>query len=433
MGTNMSKKPALRIGIIGGGISGVALALDLCRHSHLDVQLFESAAAFGEVGAGVSFGANAVRAIAGLGLAEPYGLAADRTPEPWQDVWFEWRRSDDAGYIGASVAPGVGQSSVHRADFLDVLASRLPEGVARFNKRAVGVEQQGDEVRVRFTDGSDYVGDLLIAADGIKSAIRGHVLEGIGAAPAAPRFSGTCAYRGLIDSQHLREAYRAAGVDEHLVDVPQMYLGLDAHILTFPVKQGRIINVVAFVSDRSQPDPQWPQDAPWVREASQEEMLRAFTGWGDAARILLECIPKPTYWALHDLAELPGYVHGRVALIGDAAHAMLPHQGAGAGQGLEDAYFLARLLGDPQVGQDNLGELLAAYDALRRPRACRVQRTSREAGELYELRDPAVGDDEQALGATLASRFDWLWNHDLEADVGEARARLGWQALIHCA
>ncbi|WP_089393355.1 salicylate 1-monooxygenase [Pseudomonas delhiensis] len=429
----MTTKPALRIGIIGGGISGVALALDLCRHSHLDVQLFESAPAFGEVGAGVSFGANAVRAIAGLGLAEAYAQVADRTPEPWQDVWFEWRRGSDAGYLGASVAPGVGQSSVHRADFLDVLASRLPAGVARFGKRATGVAQQGEEACVRFTDGSDYRGDLLIAADGIKSALRGHVLEGLGAAPAAPRYSGTRAYRGLVDSQRLREAYRAAGVDEHLVDVPQMYLGPDAHILTFPVKQGRIVNVVAFVSDRSEPNPQWPQDAPWVREASQREMLDVFAGWGDAARILLQCIPTPSHWALHDLAELPGYVHGRVALIGDAAHAMLPHQGAGAGQGLEDAWFLARLLGDPRACHGNLGELLAAYDALRRPRACRVQRTSWEAGELYELRDAAVGDDERALGATLASRFDWLWNHDLEADLAAARARLGWQALSHCA
>jgi salicylate hydroxylase len=429
----MITKPALRIGIIGGGISGVALALDLCRHAHLDVQLFESAPAFGEVGAGVSFGANAVQAIAGLGIAEAYAQVADCTPEPWQDVWFEWRSSDDASYIGASVAPGVGQSSVHRADFLDVLASRLPEGVARFNKRAISVEQQGGEACVRFTDGSEYRGDLLIAADGIKSAIRGHVLEGIGAPPAVPRFSGTCAYRGMIDSQRLREAYRAAGVDEHLVDVPQMYLGLDGHILTFPVKHGRIINVVAFVSDRSKPNPTWPEGAPWVREASQREMLGAFSGWGDAARVLLECIPTPTHWALHDLAELSGYVHGRVALIGDAAHATLPHQGAGAGQGLEDAYFLASLLGDVQVSRDNLGELLAAYDDLRRPRACRVQRTSWEAGELYELRDPAVGDDKQALGATLASRFDWLWNHDLDADVQDARAQLGWTALSHCA
>ena len=88
----------LRIAIVGGGIAGVALALDLCRHPHLDVRLFESAAAFGEVGAGVSFGANAVRAIVGLGIGEPYGQIADQTPAPWQDVWFEWRRGADAGY-----------------------------------------------------------------------------------------------------------------------------------------------------------------------------------------------------------------------------------------------------------------------------------------------------------------------------------------------
>lgn len=426
---NNNSSSALRIGIVGGGISGVALALELFRHRHLDIQLFESAPAFGEVGAGVSFGANAVRAIAGLGLAEPYRQIADRTPEPWQDVWFEWRRSTDAHYLGASVAPGVGQSSVHRADFLDALASRLPAGIACFNKRAAAVEQHAGEARVLFTDGSDYRCDLLIGADGIKSALRGHVLEGLGAPPAAPRFSGTCAYRGMIDSQRLREAYRAQGIDEHLIDVPQMYLGLDGHILTFPVKQGRIINVVAFVSDRSEPDPVWPKDTPWVRETTQREMLDAFAGWGDAARILLECIPAPSCWALHDLAELPGYVHGRVALIGDAAHATLPHQGAGAGQGLEDAFFLARLLGDPRLSNDNLHAMLAVYDTLRRPRACRVQRTSREAGELYELRDPEVGANEHALSSTLESRFDWLWNHDLDADVVRARELLGWEAL----
>jgi salicylate hydroxylase len=136
MRTSQSK---LQIGIVGGGIAGVALALDLCRHSHLSVQLFESAPAFGEVGAGVSFGANAVRAIAGLGIAEPYRKIADQTQDPWQDIWFEWRRGEDAAYLGASLAEGVGQSSVHRADFLDALASQLPEGIAQFGKRAVSV------------------------------------------------------------------------------------------------------------------------------------------------------------------------------------------------------------------------------------------------------------------------------------------------------
>ncbi|WP_109511641.1 salicylate 1-monooxygenase [Pseudomonas ovata] len=422
----MQNPSSLRVAIVGGGIAGVALAIDLCRHAHLDVQLFEAAAAFGEVGAGVSFGANAVRAIAGLGIAEPYRQIADQTPAPWQDVWFEWRRGADAGYLSASVAAGVGQSSVHRADFLDALAAQLPEGIAQFAKRAAGVSQADDHVRIAFTDGTTHECDLLIGADGIKSSIRDHVLTGLGQPLASPRFSGTCAYRGMIDSDTLRAAYRARGVDEHLLDVPQMYLGLDAHILTFPVKQGRLINVVAFISDRSQAQPVWPQDQPWVRTTTQEEMLQAFKGWGDAARILLECIPSPTLWALHELDELPGYVHGRVALIGDAAHAMLPHQGAGAGQGLEDAWLLARLLADPQVLEASLPEVLAAYDAIRRPRACRVQRTSHQAGELYELREPHTAADEGLLAQTLAERFAWLWEHDFDNELRQARQRLGW-------
>ncbi|RZI54005.1 MAG: salicylate 1-monooxygenase, partial [Pseudomonas sp.] len=311
----------LQIAIVGGGIAGIALALDLCRHSHLDIQLFEAAPAFGEVGAGVSFGANAVRAIEGLGIGESYRRIADRTPEPWQDIWFEWRRGEDAGYLGASVAPGVGQSSVHRADFLDALVCQLPAGIACFDKRAVEVEELAERVRIRFTDGTELACDLLIAADGIKSSIRDHVLRGLGQPAVAPRFSGTCAYRGMIDSETLRVAYRANGIDEHLINVPQMYLGLDGHILTFPIKQGRLINVVAFISDRSVPEPQWPREKPWVKDTTQAEMLEAFSDWGDAVRVLLECITAPTLWALHDLAELPGYVHGRVGLIGDAAHA----------------------------------------------------------------------------------------------------------------
>ncbi len=127
---------------------------------------------------------------------------ADQTQDPWQDIWFEWRRGEDAGYLGASLAEGVGQSSVHRADFLDALASQLPEGIAQFGKRAVSVEQDAGQARVRFTDGTEHRCDLLIAADGIKSSIRDHVLNGLGQPLVAPRFSGTCAYRGMIDSQH---------------------------------------------------------------------------------------------------------------------------------------------------------------------------------------------------------------------------------------
>ena len=415
----------LRVAIVGGGIAGVALALDLIRHRHLAVALFEAAPAFGEVGAGVSFGPNAIRAMERLGVAEDYLATADATPAPWQDVWFEWRRGVDAGYLSASLAPGVGQSSVHRADYLNVLARRLPEGVARFVKRATDVRQDADSATITFADGSHEVFDIVIAADGIRSTLRDHVLDGLGVPRAAPIYSGTCAYRGLIDSGLLRERYRAAGVDEQLLNVPQMYLGLDAHILTFPVKKGRLTNVVAFVTDRSTPAPVWPEGRPWVRTVDQQTLLGAFSHWGDAVRILLECIPEPSYWALHRLAELPGYTHGRVSLIGDAAHAMLPHQGAGAGQGLEDAAFLADLLGDAALATRAPLEILRVYDEIRRPRACQVQRTSWENGELYEMRHPDFGHDEARIGQSLAGRFDWLWTHDLGADIARARRALG--------
>lgn len=415
----------LNVAIVGGGIAGVGLALGLKDAPHLKVTLFESAPAFGEIGAGVSFGANAVRALAGLGMAEPYHALADRTPAPWQDVWFEWRHGQDARYLGATLAPGVGQSSIHRADFLDALARRLPDGLAVFGKRACGLQQDASGATLSFTDGTTHRCDLVLAADGIKSGLRAAVLDGHCLRDPGPRFTGSVAYRGLVERDALRERFRAAGLDQHLLDVPQMYLAQDGHILTFPIKQGRILNIVAFLT--AQPRAAvWPADQPWVRNASRAEVGAAFADWGLAARTLVAAIESPTLWALHDLAELPHYVHGRAALLGDAAHAMLPHQGAGAGQGLEDAWFLRELLIDPQVEQGNLERVLQAYERWRLPRACRTQRTSWEAGELYEYRDRTVGDDEARLGQTLAQRFAWLWQHDLLSDVREARRWLGW-------
>lgn len=416
----------IEIGIIGGGITGVALARGLSQCTHLTVTLFESASELGEVGAGVSFGANAVRAIQGLGMNAAYEKIADRTPSPWENVWFEWRKGENADFLSSSLAPGVGQSSVHRADFLNLLAKHLPQNMTFFGKRAVSVREENEKVTVNFTDGTSYQCDLLIGADGIRSNIRNYVLHSLAAPLITPRFSGTCAYRGLVDSAQLRTAYRTAGVDEHLINVPQMYLGLDAHVLTFPVKQGRLINVVAFVSDRSLPNPIWPEDKAWTQSVTQAQMLHDFSGWGDAVTELLKCIANPTYWALHDIEELSHYHSGRVGLVGDAAHAMLPHQGAGAGQGLEDAWLLTQLLIDPQVLETDLTQLLHVYDSVRRPRATRVQRTSREAGELYELRDPTIGSQEPLLAQTLAHRFDWLWNHDMEIDLIEAKKQLAW-------
>lgn len=425
--TSTPRDPRLRIGIVGGGIGGVALAVALSRQPDLEVHLFEAAARFSEIGAGVSFGPNAVRAISLLGLEAAYRRIADASPAPCEDVWFEWRRGRDEAYLAASLAAGCGQSSVHRADFLDAIVAHLPEGIAHFGKRCRTVAQDAEGVRVRFEDDSEFRGDLLIGYDGIKSAVREHVLPVADYGEVGPRWSGTQAYRGLVPTERLRRAIVEAGCDERLAMVPQMYLGPDRHILTFPVKQAALINVVAFVTDRSSPEPRLPEGAPWVVEVSQQAMLDDFPGWGAASKAILGCIDHPTRWALHELPELPRYARDRVLIVGDAAHAMLPHQGAGAGQALEDAYVLASLLGDPACDRDSAATVLSAFEAVRHARACRVQATSREAGELYEYCGEEIGADEVRLSADLERRFDWLWNHDPRDDVTAARCRLGWE------
>ncbi|WFM71682.1 salicylate 1-monooxygenase [Halomonas sp. CKK8] len=417
----------LFIGIVGGGIGGVALAVALSRAPGLEVRLFEAAEQFSEIGAGVSFGPNAVRAITLLGLEASYRRIADASPAPFEDVWFEWRRWHDDAYLTATLAPGCGQSSVHRADFLEAIVENLPEGIARFGKRCVAVEQDGEGATAHFADGSTFTGDILIGFDGIKSAVRDHVLppeqhEGLG-----PFWSGTYAYRGMIPTAQLEAAMEARGADTHLARVPQMYLGPDRHLLTFPVKQSELVNVVAFFTDRSTPAPRLPEGEAWVNAVTQEEMQGVFDGWGAATQAILACIPEPTRWVLHELPELPRYRRGRVLVVGDAAHAMVPHQGAGAGQALEDAYVLAGLLSDAACDRHSAEQALAAFEAVRHTRTCKVQRTSHEAGEVYEFAGVGIGADETRLIENLETRYDWLWHHHPQDDVAEARRRLGWE------
>ncbi len=416
----------LSIGIVGGGIGGIALAIALSRCADLDLHLFEAASKFSEIGAGVSFGPNAVAAIRHLGLDTAYQSVADGSPAPYEDVWFEWRRMEDEAYLTSSIALECGQSSVHRADFLDAMVNCLPESIAQFGKRCCGILQDDEGVHVFFEDGSQFTGDVVIGADGIKSAVREHVLPSADYGDVGPRSSGTHAYRGLVEREELANCLEHAGVDPRLAHVPQMYLGIDRHVLTFPIKQGEIVNVVAFVSDRSRPGPKSAETGTWVTDVTQAEMRAVFSGCGSAVKTVLDCIESPTRWSLHDIPTLPHYHRHRVLLMGDSAHAMLPHQGAGAGQALEDAYELSRLLGNARCKRRNVADVLAAFDAVRRSRAGRVQATSFAAGELYQCRAPGITDDEGRLADELEHRFDWIWQFDPRQSVAEASTLLSW-------
>ncbi|WP_375038059.1 salicylate 1-monooxygenase [Acinetobacter sp. RW6] len=413
----------IRIAVVGGGIAGLALASNLSKHAHLDVQMFESAPQFSEIGAGISFGANAVKAIELLGLANEYHAIADKVSAPFQDVWFQWRNGYTDEYLSASVAAGVGQSSVHRADFLDAIIPHMPTQNVHFSKRLETIEEHGDVVILHFSDGSRHECDYLIGADGIRSVARQYVLATHHLPLVHPRFSGTWAYRGIISHASFKEALQQMQGDTDLADIPQMLLGKDKHILTFPIRKGEQINIVAFCSNRE--DTVLPTDTPWTRPVDKAQMLSDFSDWSESCQTLLGLIEEPTIWALHEIEELSTYqsASGHVILMGDAAHAMLPHQGAGAGQGLEDALILAALLATKNLQVDQLTDVSSIYEKLRLKRACRVQQTSRESGEIYECYSTQYSTFAE-IGEHLEHRFDWLWQHDLEQDVTDAQQQL---------
>lgn len=413
----------LRIAIVGGGIAGIALAANLFKYKHLNVRLYEAAPQFSEIGAGISFGANAVKAIEHLNLSDEYHAIADKVAEPFQDVWFQWRNGYTDEYLSSSVAADVGQSSVHRADFLDSILKQIPREHCYFNKKLTSIEETEKEIILHFQDGTSAQADYVIGADGIRSEVRSYVLKSQGLEMLHPQFTGTWAYRGIIKYQDFKQAIEQAELDPQLADVPQMLLGKDKHILTFPIRRGEEINIVAFKSDRSQKT--LPEGAAWTQPVDKTQMLADFSDWSESCQILLNLIENPTIWALHELAELDRYQSqsGRIILIGDAAHAMLPHQGAGAGQGLEDAVILAHLFEETTLTKTSLPKLSQVYEDLRKPRACKVQRTSRESGEIYELCSPELSTFEQ-VGQHLANRFEWLWQHPIEQDIQLAKQKM---------
>ena len=413
----------IKVAVIGGGIAGLALTTQLVKYQHLDVHLYESAAQFSEIGAGISFGANAVKAIHLLGLGKEYESIADKVNAPYTDIWFQWRNGYTDEYLSASVAPNVGQSSVHRADFLDALIPLVPLANVHFNKRVQQIDATDNQARITFVDGqyADY--DFVIGCDGIHSVVRNHVLDSHQLPRVAPQFSGTWAYRGIIKAQDFKSVIHQLGNDPELADVPQMLLGKDKHILTFPIRQGEEINIVAFKSDRKQT--KLTENTPWTKTVSKQDMLDDFSDWSESCQALLNLIETPTIWALHEVQPLETYSNktNNVIVIGDAAHAMLPHQGAGAGQGLEDALILAHLLSNSDLTVETIKAVSGIYEQVRLERAVKVQNTSRESGEIYELYSPQFSDFD-AVGSHLTHRFDWLWQHSLEQDVKTATVTL---------
>lgn len=419
-----TQKP-FTIAICGAGIAGLTLAIGLLRHN-VPFHLYESAHAFAEVGAGVSFGPNSLRAMSLIDPKIREGYDKRATSNAYREkkaVFFDFHAGMDCG-IGkagekvATVNTGdVGSSSIHRAHFLDELVALVPDENMTFGKRVVKVEEREGGVRLHFADGGTAEASAAVGCDGVKSNLRRIVL-GEEDGSAHPTFTGKYAYRGLIPMG------KAVGLlGDELARNSVMWMGNHGHLLTFPIEKGQLMNVVAF---RTKGDGKWEDDK-WVVPVDREKMQGDFHDWGESVTKILSLMEKPDLWALFDYPPAKTYCKGRTCLSGDAAHASTPHQGAGAGMALEDSYVMSSLLGAVQESSDIEGAF-RAFDAVRRPRTQKLVTTSRETGELYDLEAEGVGDDADKLRENLATRYKWIWEKDLEGDLAEAVGMLGVKA-----
>ena len=375
--------------IVGGGIGGLACALVL-RRMGLAVQVVEQARKLREVGAGLQLSPNATRILRDLGLLpalEAVAVAPRALEVRDGRTGGTLARTD---YAPAAERFGAPFLVVHRADLQGILAEAAQEAGCAIAVGAslTAVEPGSGTVRAVVQQGGDLIAhgaDILVGADGVRSAVRSHI-----GLRQAPVYSRRLAYRATIDAP-----------EEHPPEV-RLHLGRDAHLVTYPVKGGKQLNLVAIVRE-TRPVARW--NAP----GEGAPVHAAFAGWSDDVRRLLERPGHFLCWGLYDIDPLPRWGSGRITLLGDAAHAMLPFLAQGAAQAIEDAAALGAALAQ----ETDAASALRAYEAARRYHTAQIQQAARRNGGIYHLSGPArIARDlvlRRATGALL-DRYDWIYS-----------------------
>ena len=393
----------MRILIVGAGIGGLTAGLAL-RQAGFDVHVYEQATVLREVGAGVAISPNAVKVLHRLGLAE--ALRAVGVVSHSMDS-RDWQTGALLGRVPLAEAAvarwGAPFYHLHRADLHDALRAALGDRHITLGARCVAVEQRDNGVTARFADGREVTGDLLIGADGIHSVVREHV-----AGPDRPIWSRQISWRGLAPAE--------VGHDVGLEVRHHSFWGPRTIFVCFYVSAGRLVNWVG----NTQSDDDWLEES-WSAHGDRDEVLSLFAGWHPQVQALIAGTEQVFKWALFDRPPLATWTRGRVTLLGDAAHPMLPYMAQGASQSIEDAVVLARCLA---ADRDDPRRAIEAYAAHRQERTAAVQNASREASRVVRLTDPA---EVQARNARLAEspeapvdRFDWIWSYDAERAMVDA-------------
>ncbi len=389
----------MKVAVIGGGIGGLSAALHLLR-AGLDAQVYEQAPRISEIGAGIQISPNASRLLHRLGLRPAMDRIGVFPQAVHQRRWDDGRTLQRAP-VGKPVEETFGAPyyHFHRADLANLLADALPPERVHVRHKLVNVEDRGDKVVARFENGAQIEADVLVGADGIHSRVHALVF---GAEKA--RFTGCIAWRGLVPAEQVR----------HLdIEVASHnWMGPDGHVVHYWVSGGKFMNVVCVTEQGA-----WTEEG-WTVPGNVADVAARYADWHPTVRGLIASFPETFVWALHDRTELPRWSKGRITLLGDACHPMLPFMAQGAAQSIEDGAALAALLRDMK---DDIPASLRRYEEARKPRATRLQQASAANRTRFHLQD---GPEQQARDAAMTASGDrsmanigWLYAHDA-SDIG---------------
>lgn len=394
---------SIKVAIAGAGIGGLATAIAL-RQRGCEVVVIEQAPQLGEVGAGVQMSPNAVKVLRAIGV-EP--LIRDVACEPLAFTGRDWKsgrvlyRTPIKGAFQRQY--GAGYYHVHRADLHQALTACLAGADLRLGRRVVGIEQDHNAASLQIEGGESIEADVVIGADGIHSAIRKALLG-----DDKPRFTGNICWRGMVPVDALPK--------DHVELASSNWLGPKGHVVHYYVKGGSMVNFVAVYETD-----EWTQES-WSTPSTVEELLNTYAGWNDELLTTFSKSERCFKWALYDRDPLKRWSDGRVTLLGDAAHPMLPFLAQGAAMAIEDGYELASRIGTVSDKTGIEGALIE-YERQRIPRTSRVQLGARARGTTMHLRSPWArmkrnfGFMLQGMRTpeSTTHRAEWIYGYDATA------------------
>ena len=379
-----------RIAIVGGGLAGVATANAL-KTFGIEAQLYEAAPALGEIGAAVNVSPQAVKALRAIGRGEQVAAVGYSSPGIYTRNMLtgEFLEFNDRFKTGAQY--GAPYYTFHRADLLDALASGLDQKDIHLGHRLTGIEEKNDSIVLAFDNGVRVETEYLIASDGVRSVVR-HALYGAD----NPTYTGQMVWRALLDSKDVPpELVEPTG---HV-----QWVGPGRHLIAYYIRAKKNLNIVT-----QQDTDKWVEEG-WSTRGDPDEMRASFPNSEPRLDKLLSLVTACSKWGLFTRPLTRNWGRGRIQLIGDAAHAMLPNAGQGACQAFEDSYILGRWLAECS----DPAEAFANFRRVRIPRVHGVQRLSLSNARFKHMHDAAAQKQSITSGsASVHGSSHWVWGYD---------------------